>query len=115
MDAPITINLSMALAQSPAEPLAPGFTRYLYEFQSTSFRKGYAASLSFFAASPIGSAHAGAEATAAAAGMATDAPLRRGEGTNALGRSLAKTANAAAHAMPFLPGAMLSIEGNAPT
>merc|ERR1719433_1536755 len=108
MDAPITINLSMALAQSPAEPLAPGFTRYLYEFQSTSFRKGYAASLSFFAASPIGSAHAGAEATAAAAGMATDAPLRRGDGTNA-GRNLAKTANAAAQTRNFLPRAMLVV------
>merc|ERR1719436_192854 len=83
---PMTMAVSVAFTHSPAEA-DPGFVSARVDFQSMSFKNGYAASESFLAASPISSAKAGvapsiATAAGAAAALAWK-PLPRGAGTKA--------------------------------
>merc|ERR1719190_54452 len=75
----------MAFTHSPAEA-DPGFVSERVDCQLISFKNGYAASESFFAASPISSAKAGVAPNIATAAGAAIAPARmclpRGAGTN---------------------------------
>merc|ERR1719401_2896690 len=82
MAAPITIAVSTAFTHWSA-PAEPGLTRARLEFQSTSFRSGYAASASFLAAVPISSAKAGA-APIIATVPATGAAMRAAGGATRL-------------------------------
>merc|ERR1719373_91101 len=112
MAAPMSIILPIAFAQATAS-FEPGLMEYRLEFQGTSFMNGYAAFESLAAASPISSANAGAQPSAATAPAAAEMGTGRNElaggGTNVRCRAVRATTPATTSILPCATIALLLV------